>query len=233
MLWYNNDGLVVFPEILVGIGYPWSPGEMSGFLSVATEVSGPSDAWGELNFNQPVVPSLEGLYLVFELPADQTLVKRGASGGAGVGYTSQGWGLPGWLSGEGEAWARLHSDLEFAVEPILIPVGEGMVVKSLGGDEVAPEEGKQSSYLWAGPNPFNPQTEVFFGLPRGGKTTLEIFAIRGRRVAQPVHGHLAGGEHTAVWDGRDLSGRKVASGVYFLRLNGPGLELKKKILLVK
>ncbi len=83
------------------------------------------------------------------------------------------------------------------------------------------------------PNPFNPTTTVSF-VVAGSPTdvTLAVYDISGRRVATLVDGRVGPGEHKVVWDGTDASGRAVASGVYFARLeSGAARDVAKMILL--
>jgi M6 family metalloprotease-like protein len=71
------------------------------------------------------------------------------------------------------------------------------------------------------PNPFNPAATITFDLARAGRTTLEIYAVDGKRVATLVDEPRTVGRHTQVWGGVDDDGRRVASGVYFARLTVP------------
>jgi hypothetical protein len=69
------------------------------------------------------------------------------------------------------------------------------------------------------PNPFNPNTAIGFSVPDGGAhVRLEVFDALGQRIAVLAEGRLVAGTHSADWNGRDLRGRRVASGVYFARL---------------
>ncbi len=90
------------------------------------------------------------------------------------------------------------------------------------------------------PNPFNPQTTIRFSLPAGGTATLKIYDVMGQEVAQLMRGQLQPGNYNVSWGGKDASGRDVASGVYFYRLNileiGTGkllLNDSKKMLLMR
>jgi hypothetical protein len=74
----------------------------------------------------------------------------------------------------------------------------------------------------ARPNPFNPRTTVAFDLPRDTAARLRIYDLRGALVRTLVDAGLARGRHQADWDGRDASGREVASGSYFARLEAEG-----------
>lgn len=84
------------------------------------------------------------------------------------------------------------------------------------------------------PNPFNPVTTIRFGLPAQGRVTLAVFNILGERVQTLVDDEAKdAGNHASVWDGRDLHGRLVASGVYFVRMRAGQFAKTQKMLLVQ
>jgi hypothetical protein len=69
------------------------------------------------------------------------------------------------------------------------------------------------------PNPFRATTRLAFDLPATGRAELAVFDVTGRRVTTLLRGdRVAAGSHRASWDGRDESGRQVATGVYFVKL---------------
>lgn len=79
------------------------------------------------------------------------------------------------------------------------------------------------------PNPFNPTTNIEFTLGQGGETTLKVYDISGREVASILSGQqLNAGSHTYTFDAGNLS-----SGVYFYRLNSSGVQITRKMTLVK
>lgn len=83
------------------------------------------------------------------------------------------------------------------------------------------------------PNPFNPSTAISFTLHESGRTRISIFNLQGQMVKKLVDERLAAGAHTAVWDGMDVSGKPVESGVYLYEFATPtGME-RKKMLLVR
>ena len=49
--------------------------------------------------------------------------------------------------------------------------------------------------------------------------TLAIYNGAGQQVTTLVAGEMNAGQYTATWDGKDNSGRVVASGVYHYRLS--------------
>ena len=84
------------------------------------------------------------------------------------------------------------------------------------------------------PNPFNPATKLSFEIPEGGGlVTLVIHGVDGRRARQLVASDLPGGKHTVLWYGRDDSGRKLPSGVYFASLRSGGEVRTRKLVMVQ
>ena len=84
------------------------------------------------------------------------------------------------------------------------------------------------------PNPFGPSTSIRFDVPAGGvEVDLSIYDVTGRRVRSLLSGTQPGGRHLVVWDGKDSSGRRVASGAYFYRLRAGDFEATRKIVTVQ
>ena len=76
----------------------------------------------------------------------------------------------------------------------------------------------ESGHLSVSPNPAAGAATLRFALATPGSVSLEIYSADGRRVGRAHEGSLAGGEHSIAWDGRDLGGRDLPSGVYWARL---------------
>ena len=82
------------------------------------------------------------------------------------------------------------------------------------------------------PNPFNPQTTIWFELPLSTVVHLAIYDLRGREIVALKHERMEAGTHAVTWRGENHSGRSVPSGVYFVRLESAhGIETIKTILL--
>jgi hypothetical protein len=69
------------------------------------------------------------------------------------------------------------------------------------------------------PNPFNPTTSVAFDLAHDAEVTAAVYDPLGRVVTTLARRAFAAGHHVLRWDGTDDRGRRVASGVYIVRLH--------------
>jgi hypothetical protein len=82
------------------------------------------------------------------------------------------------------------------------------------------------------PNPFAPETQVAFDLPKAGQVGLAIYGPDGRLVRQLLSEQRGAGRHTVSWDSRDDVGRKVASGTYFYQLRAAGVVESRRMTLL-
>jgi photosystem II stability/assembly factor-like uncharacterized protein len=98
-------------------------------------------------------------------------------------------------------------------------------VRLLEPDNMAPTEVK---LLGNYPNPFNPVTTISWQLPVSSPVNLEIFNLRGQRVASLIRQRLPTGPHSIEFDATGL-----ASGVYFYQLEVGAFKEVKKMILVR
>jgi len=82
------------------------------------------------------------------------------------------------------------------------------------------------------PNPFNSSTTITFALPGVDNWRLTIVNVRGQTVRR-FFGRGGPGAETVTWDGCTDSGRPVASGVYFYRLETTTGSDSRRMLLLK
>jgi flagellar hook assembly protein FlgD len=66
-----------------------------------------------------------------------------------------------------------------------------------------------------------------------GHVSLRIRTLRGAPLRTVVDEDKSMGAHMAEWDGKDESGRPVASGVYLVLFNAPQFESIEKVVVVK
>ena len=83
------------------------------------------------------------------------------------------------------------------------------------------------------PNPFNPETRIRFELPASGRVQLCIYSVKGQLIRTLVEKDMMAGPHSVRWDGRDDSGRSLASGVYFYSLSTPHVKESRKMILLR
>ncbi|MBN2009748.1 T9SS type A sorting domain-containing protein [candidate division KSB1 bacterium] len=78
------------------------------------------------------------------------------------------------------------------------------------------------------PNPFNPSTKISFYAPTLQYVSLEIFNLKGEKIATLVNGELPRGVHNYTFDASEL-----ASGIYFYQLRAAGFIQTRKFTLLK
>ena len=84
------------------------------------------------------------------------------------------------------------------------------------------------------PNPFNPDTRINFALVEDSPVQLVIYNIKGEKVKTIFEEFVpADMVQTAYWDGKDESGKNVATGVYLYRLRTNKTDYMKRMLLMK
>ena len=82
----------------------------------------------------------------------------------------------------------------------------------------------QSAY----PNPFNPITNLKFGLPFDSKVSIQIYNIQGQVVSTLLNDNIKAGYHSVMWNADEFS-----SGIYFVQMIAGDYIHNQKIMLVK
>jgi hypothetical protein len=130
------------------------------------------------------------------------------------------------------AWGQFAADSRNS--GILYPTPpEQIIVDADDDQQTAPPHPENFALRQNYPNPFNAETVVSFRLMRSGDIKLEVYNILGRKVKTLARGRFEAGRHAVIWDGRDQSGKPVASGVYFYRLESSQGNLSRKMILLK
>ena len=78
------------------------------------------------------------------------------------------------------------------------------------------------------PNPFNPTTTISFTLSKVENVRLTVYNIIGQEVASLVNGQMNAGLHIVTFNAA-----KLATGIYFYRLQAGGFVAIKKMVLLK
>jgi len=95
---------------------------------------------------------------------------------------------------------------------------EGFGIFGTGIEEGTPVvfiDGIQNS-----PNPFADMTAISFTLSSEGPVSIDLYDLSGHIVTTLADGvNLSAGQHEVSWNGSDVSGEAVPSGVYFCRIS--------------
>jgi len=88
------------------------------------------------------------------------------------------------------------------------------------------------------PNPFNPETWIPYQLVNDSDVTVNIYDAAGHLVRRldlgfQTTGFYIGKSRAVYWDGRNGSGERLASGVYFYQLITSDLTQTRKMVIMK
>lgn len=195
----------------------WLGVEVSVYDTAAVRASVDSITWTDvwMNSNQLTDPSWQLVEYDLASIADgqETLYLRWV-----MGATDEAWEFCGWNL----------DDIE------LLGLGDGTVAIDDGPDDgglppAVPDELAVRSW----PNPFNPQTTIAFDVPRDQHVRVTVHDARGRRVRVLYDQNAAAGTESVPWNGTDDGGGRVASGVYFVQVQGDYQRVTHKIALMK
>lgn len=232
--WYNNDEMVVYPEVLLESGTQDYPVGLDDCRTVALSVQGISSGWSTVVFDDVARSLSEGLYVLIRFPEGSEYTDIGTGGGAALGYSVAGDGYTGWISVDGEDWIAIAGEVGFSVEPLYVDASEATIVM-LGRSARGHSDGLpgQTRLNRPAPNPSNPGTTIEYSLVSQEIVELCIHDIRGMKIRTLVNGVANRGDHSVYWDGRDDGGRAVASGVYFARLSAKNKTMTQKLVLIR
>jgi len=239
--WYNNDASAVFPAIKAMAGVVDCPDDLANAVLVGQNVMGQSSSWSDFEFDQPIASTSEGIYFLFEIPLGGALIAEGDGGGHGVGYQVGDGLIRCWISTGTGTWDALAPEFQMAVVPTIaanksgdvLVIERGHSANNSEANDLDTAEESLTSRMVVAPNPFNPTTEIKYALEKGGHVTLDLFDVRGRVVRRLVNANRSTGVHSAVWNGRDDTGRTLPSGTYFARMRSGSVRIVKRLTLIK
>jgi carboxypeptidase T len=66
------------------------------------------------------------------------------------------------------------------------------------------------------PNPFNPETKIFYNLPKKASVNIYVVNILGEKITSLVSAYQDAGKQEISWNGTNANKENVVSGLYFI-----------------
>jgi hypothetical protein len=86
------------------------------------------------------------------------------------------------------------------------------------------------------PNPFTPNmgsTVIGYMIPVDGQVHIGVYDVLGREVRTLVSTDMKAGSYQVEWDGRDVQGNVVGSGMYYYRIDAAGQSTSRSMQVSK
>lgn len=96
-----------------------------------------------------------------------------------------------------------------------------------------PEIPLETKLYSAFPNPFNPSTNLRYSMKEAGDVRIDVYNLKGQILKTFHNSHNLPGYYQVNWDGRDMNGRVVGTGVYFYRMTSGQYSATRKMVLAK
>jgi len=118
-----------------------------------------------------------------------------------------------------------------------VNAGSNWRIQPRGNSDVIPTQtagvgGNPDAISFAvAPNPAR-SARVTFALPHRDQVRIAVYDLAGRLRSVLADGEFPAGTHTLSWNGRDMEGNKVGSGVFFYKLKVAGQEFKQRGVLL-
>lgn len=132
-----------------------------------------------------------------------------------------------------ERYRLILKDGTEVIHSVGVPRAQETVVQA-GATGTTSDIGREGFSLQSNlPNPFNPETVIRYETGEAGPVRIVVYNVVGQRIRTLVDQGMAAGLHQARWDGRDETGRDVASGTYLVRMDAERFSQTRKILLLR
>ena len=171
-------------------------------------------------------------FLYAENGAEAGLIKVAMAGGSGVMNN----GAIAYLEFKlADGAGRLE---DFSIQNILIDDLPGSSETNISIAAIAGEARLPKAYSLSqnAPNPFNPSTSIQYTIPvstEAVKVRLTIYNVRGHLVKTLIEAEQQAGNYSVNWDGRNMKGQMVSSGVYFYRIKAGKFSQVRKMIVLK
>ncbi|MCD4682698.1 MAG: T9SS type A sorting domain-containing protein, partial [Bacteroidales bacterium] len=122
-------------------------------------------------------------------------------------------------------WTRLQEG-NLSVWTALIDV-DALISTDISEQEIIPMATLEPNY----PNPFMQSTYISFKLKQPGNVSLKVFDMYGKEVVTLINDEFRNpGKYVEHFE---ISNINLSSGVYYFALAGKGINLKRKMMLVR
>lgn len=109
--------------------------------------------------------------------------------------------------------------------PLAVTIGDPNL------DPLPPAIPLATKLMNAFPNPFNPNTNIRYSLKENGKVKISIYNVKGQLIKTFTNEHSNPGFYQVSWDGHDMQGKPMPSGIYLYQMKSANyIEIKKMIL---
>jgi histidinol-phosphate aminotransferase len=132
-----------------------------------------------------------------------------------------GWGMPNYI--------RVSTGLIEEMNGFINALDQLIRLGGMPGTRTPRSFGLNSVY----PNPFNSSCEIEITTVGVEKTNLTIYDLSGRKVKTLLNKYISPGTHKIRWDGREITGKMVSSGVYIINLIQGELATSSRATLLK
>lgn len=118
---------------------------------------------------------------------------------------------------EGTSWYRLR-----------VPIAGGGVATSLPVPVVVGAPPAAFALSAVSPNPTEGVSTLTYAVPHRAHVRIALYDVLGREVVRLADGVVDPGRYGAVLDARD-----VAAGLYFVRMQAPGADLRRRLVITR
>lgn len=83
------------------------------------------------------------------------------------------------------------------------------------------------------PNPFHSEAWIRWSTPGSGRVHVAVYDVKGQRVATLVDEQRAPGAGAVRWRATDERGKRLPSGIYFMRLDSSGQTAIRRVVSIR
>lgn len=141
------------------------------------------------------------------------------------------WGVTN-ASGWGNGPVDLAQGTDGAMYYVTFGPGQLHRVSHAGTTGVPPASPGHIELSQSVPNPCRRGARIAFTLARGGRASVTLLDLQGRRVRTVLDGAMTAGPHSIEWDGLDDRGRMAAPGVYLYVLESGGEARSRRLAVI-